>query len=344
MNEIVRKDLLDILTRINIEKLRNKTLLVTGSNGLIGTYLISLIYLANQEKGLNTKVLGVSRNHPNKTLLEFSSDKNFKFYTKNLAETFNILEEPDYIIHAACYAQPKKFLENPIETIKLNTETTEHLLKLAMKKKAGFLFISSSEIYGQPDPSNIPTPETYNGNCSPLADRALYMESKRLGETICKIYKENFGVDVKIARASSIFGPGISIHDPRVLGNFLNKALNKGHIDLMDQGDQERTWCYISDCTLMLFNLLLHGKDFVYNVGGKELVSIRQMAEIIAELTNARVSVPEEEHKENFVKGAPSRVEVDITKITEEFNLGNFITFKQGIKNTIEWNRIEFLK
>jgi len=94
----------------------------------------------------------------------------------------------------------------------------------------------------------------------------------------------------------------------------------------------------------MLFNLLLHGKDFVYNVGGKELVSIRQMAEIIAELTNARVSVPEEEHKENFVKGAPSRVEVDITKITEEFNLGNFITFKQGIKNTIEWNRIEFLK
>ncbi len=343
MNGIIEKDILSILDKINLSKLKGKTILITGSNGLIGTYLISFIFIANREKNLDAKIIGISKSPPNKILSEFSSNSNFKFYTMNLVEKTEIKENPDFIIHAACYAQPQKFLENGIETIKLNTEITEKLLK-SLKKGGSFLFLSSSEIYGQPDPKNIPTPETYNGNCSPLADRALYMESKRLGETICKIYKEDFGLDVKIARASSVFGPGISIHDSRVLGTFLNKALLKKHIDLMDHGEQERTWCYIADCILMLFNILLYGKDFVYNVGGKELVSIRQIAEMVGELTNSKVSIPEEEHKEGFTKGAPTRVQVDITKITQEFNLGKFTTFKQGLINTIEWNKEEFLK
>lgn len=343
MNKIIEKDLLNVLDKINLDKLKNKTILITGSNGLIGTYLTGLIYVANRERSLNARVIGISKSSPNKTLSEFSSNPNFKFYTMNLIEKIEIEENPDFIIHAACYAQPKKFLENGIETIKLNTEITEKLLK-SLKKSGSFLFLSSSEIYGQPDPKNIPTPETYNGNCSPLADRALYMESKRLGETICKIYKEDFGLDVKISRASSVFGPGISIHDPRVLGNFINKALTKRHIDLMDRGEQKRTWCYVADCTLMLYNILLHGKDFVYNVGGKELVSIKQIADMVGGLTDSKVSVPKKEHKKEFTKGAPTRVQVDITKITKEFNLGGFTTFKQGLINTIEWNKEEFLK
>ena len=342
MNKIIENDLLGILKKIDLEKLRNKTVLITGSNGLIGTYLVSLIYIANREKNLNIKVVGISKSQPNNTLAEFSSNRNFRFYTMNLIERTDIEENPDFIIHAACYAQPKKFLENGIETIKLNTEITEKLLR-SIKKEGSFLFLSSSEIYGQPDAANIPTPETYNGNCSPLADRALYMESKRLGETICKIYKEDFGLDVKIARASSVYGPGISIHDPRVLGNFLNKAFTKKHIELMDRGEQERTWCYIADCTLMLYNLLLHGKDFVYNVGGTELISIRQIAELIGKLTDSKVTIPEEENKKEFIKGAPTKVQVDITKITQEFNLMNFTTFKQGLINTIEWNKKEVL-
>ncbi len=343
MNKIIEEDLLGVLEKINLEKLRNKTILITGSNGLIGTYLVGLIYIANREKNLNIRVIGISKSQTNKILSEFASNENFKFLTMNLVEKIDIDESPDFIIHAACYAQPKKFLENGIETIKLNTEITERLLK-SLKKSGSFLFISSSEIYGQPDAANIPTPETYNGNCSPLADRALYMESKRLGETICKFYKEDFGLNVKIARASSVFGPGISIHDPRVLGNFLNKAFTKKHIDLMDRGEQERAWCYVSDCILMLYNLLLHGKDFVYNVGGQELISIRQIAELIGELTCSKVTVPEEEHKKEFTKGAPTKVQMDITKITQEFDLGEFKTFKEGLINTIEWNKQEFQK
>ena len=333
MNEIIEKDLLNILEKINLEKLRNKTILITGSNGLIGTYLVSLLYLANKIQNLNINVIGISKNLPNKTLSEFT---NFKFYSMNLAKKSEIKEKPDFIIHAACYAQPKKFLENGLETIKLNTEVTEKLLKIC---KEGFLFISSSEIYGQPDEKNIPTPETYNGNCSPLSDRAIYIESKRLGETICGLFRDK--LNVKIARASSIYGPGISIYDTRVLGNFLNKALTKKHIDLMDRGEQERTWCYVSDCTLMLFNILLYGKELVYNVGGKELVSIRKIAELISNLTNSKFSLPEKENKESFVKGAPSKVEVDITKITNEFNI-TLTPFEQGLINTINWNKQEF--
>jgi len=343
MNNIIKKDLLDILPKINLKKLKNKTLLVTGSNGLIGTYLISLIYLANQIKSLNAKVIGISKSPPNKTLSEFTSNPNFKFYTQNLAETFNVSEEPDFIIHAACYAQPKKFLENPIETIKLNTEVTEKLLKIAVKNKASFLFMSSAEVYGQPDPSNIPTPETYNGNCSTTTGRSPYMESKRLGETICKIFRENYGVNVKIARASLLYGPGISIKDERVMGNFLNKALLKKHINLLDKGEQIRTFCYITDGILMIYNILLYGNSVIYNVGGKETISIKQFAEIICNLTGSTFSLPKTESKKEFIKNTPEIVQLDINKIVKEFNLKNFMSLKQGLQNTIDWNLGEIL-
>jgi len=139
MNQVIQNDLTNILPKLNLEKLKDKTILITGSNGLIGTYLVSLIHKANKTNNLNTKVIGISKSSPNKTLSEFESDPNFKFYALNLVEDWTIEEEPDFIIHSACYAQPKKFLENAMETIKLNTEVTEKLLKMAVKNKASFI-------------------------------------------------------------------------------------------------------------------------------------------------------------------------------------------------------------
>jgi UDP-glucuronate decarboxylase len=334
MNGIIEKDLLEILEKIDLEKLKDKTVLITGSNGLIGTYLAGLLFKANELKNLNAKVICVSRNSPNKILSEFKDNPNFKFLSADLVKDLNLDEEVDYVIHAACYATPKKFLEDKMNTIKLNTEVTEKLLNLCKKNNASFLFLSSSEIYGQPDEKNIPTLENYNGNCSTTAERATYMESKRLGETICSIFKED--LDVKIARVSSVYGPGISIEDSRVLGHFLRKSITKKHIDMLDQGEQVRAWCYVSDCALMIFNILLHGNDFVYNVGGTSLVSIKQLAETVCKFTDAKLTMPEV--KEDFMKGAPTLVQMDINKIIKEFNLGDFINMDQGIKNTVEWN------
>lgn len=335
MNSIIEEDLLRVLERVELGKLRNKSILVTGSNGLIGTYIIMVLYLANKKHSLNIRVIGVSKNDPNDTLSEIREDKDITLYKKNLVDDSEFDEKFDYIIHAATYAQPVKFLENKLETIKLNTVVTEKLLDMCKKNTSSFLFISSSEIYGQAE--KIPTPETYNGNCSTTYDRAPYTESKRLGETICSVFKE-IGVDVKVARGSSVYGPGISIYDKRVIGNFLNKALIKKSIDLLDSGRQERAWLYVGDCVIMLLNILLHGKSFIYNVGGEELVSIKRLAEIICELTDAKYSLPKEAD-DVFMTGAPDRVRLDISKVKNEFQLDDFTDLKEGLRRTIEWNR-----
>ena len=339
MNLVIEKDLLESLEKVNLNKLRNKTVLIAGSNGLIGAYIILLLYFANKKQNLNIKVIGISKNEPNELLSAAKDDKNFTFYKKNLAENFEFNEEVNYVIHAATYAQPAKFLENKLETTKLNTVVTEKLLNICKKNNASFLFLSSSEIYGQAE--EIPTPETYNGNCSTTSIRASYSESKRLGETICHVFKED-GVDVKIARVSSAYGPGISIHDKRVLGNFLNNALTKKSIDLLEDGKQERTWLYVPDCVAMLLNILLYGKSFIYNVGGEELVSIKRLAEIICELTGSKYSLPKKTDGV-FMVSAPDRVKLDISKVMDEFKFRDFVDLKEGLRRTIEWNK-EFIK
>lgn len=333
MSPIIEKDLLNILEEVNLNKLKDKVVLVTGSNGLIGSYIVRLLYLVNKNQNLNIRVIGISKNEPNDVLSEIKDD-NFTFYKKNLAEHFEIKEKVDYVIHGATYAQPTKFLENKLETIKLNTSVTEKLLNICKKNNASFLFISSSEVYGQSE--KIPTPETYNGNSLPTDVRAPYSQSKRLGETICTVFKES-GLDVKIVRIAYTYGPGISINDRRVLGNFLNKALTKKSIDMLDSGKQERTWLYISDCIVMLLNVMLNGKSLVYNVGGKDSVSIKGLAEIICEITGSELSVPEKD--DVFMAGAPDKVQLDISKLTDEFNIKKFVGLKEGLRRTIEWNK-----
>ena len=141
---------------------------------------------------------------------------------------------------------------------------------------------------------------------------------------------------------SSVYGPGISIHDKRVLGNFLNKALTKKSIDLLDSGEQERTWLYVSDCVVMLLNILLYGNSFIYNVGGQELVSIKRLAEIICELTGSKCSLPKKTEGVYMIS-APDRVKLDISKVMSEFKFKNFVDLKEGLSRTIEWNK-EFIQ
>ena len=333
--QIIHEDVMHILKNLDLENLRNKTLLITGSNGLIGSYIIRAIYEANKLHGLNAKVIGISRSEPNQ-MLSFIKDENFNFIKKNLAEGLGYNGKFDFAIHAATYAQPAKFMQNKLETIKLNTNLVEELAQKSKENNASLLFISSSEVYGKSEV--IPTPEEYNGNCTTLEARSVYSESKRLGETICAVFREE-GLNVKIARVSATYGPGITVNDKRVLGNFLNKALLKGHIDIMDSGAQKRTWLYVSDCVIILLKILLQGNSFVYNVGGNDTLSIKELAKLISELTGATFSAPLEDKL--FMKGAPDEVKLNIAKIKNEFNISGFIPIDKGLRNTIEWNRLQ---
>ena len=216
---------------------------------------------------------------------------------------------------------------------------TEKLLNKAKQDNATFLYLSSSEVYGNPDESNIPTSEDYPGLCSPVDVRAVYSESKRMGETLCFAYRNFEGVNAKIARISMTYGPGIGLTDERVLAHFLRQALYEKRIVMLDDGSKIRTFCYIADCVLMLLYIMLYGKDFVYNVGGKDSISIRNLAEEICLLTGSELS-GDIAHRENLkdVKVSPKMVRLDITKVLTEFPLPPFKPFREGLRRTIEWN------
>lgn len=341
MDKIIEQDCLEYIKKIDLKPLKNKTVYIAGANGLIGTYLVYMLHLANIIENAGIHIVALSKNRPCDKLRDIFNDK-YEFYSVDLttANHLDFSRKADYIIHGATYAQPGKFLQNYSETIHLNTSATENLLQKAKKDGSKFLFLSSSEVYGDPDEKNIPTSEDYPGLCSPVNIRSIYAESKRMGETLCFTYKTFESVDVKVARISMSYGPGVSIHDERVLAHFLKQALNDNRIIMLDDGMKVRSFCYIADCVLMLLNVLLYGKDFVYNVGGNDRVTIRTLAEEICSLTGSTLTIENSRQLPSpNIKVSPKHVELDIRKICTEFELPPFKPFKEGLARTIEWNR-----
>ncbi len=341
MDKYIEQDCREYLGRMDLSPLKGKTVLITGANGLIGTYLIYMLHLSNLEKGTEINIEAVSRSSPNQALREiFSNRYTFHSVDLNLADSLDRLQRADFIIHGATYAQPGKFLRNYLDTMHLNTVVTERLLQKAKADNADFLFMSSSEVYGEPDAGNIPTPEEFPGLCSPVNVRAIYSEAKRMGETLCFAYRNYESVNAKIARISMTYGPGVSAGDERVLAQFIRQALSNKEIVMLDSGSKIRTFCYISDCALMLLNIMLYGTELVYNVGGKENITIRKLAEEICAVTGSKLSVRENSGQAaaEKVKVSPQLVQLDITKVCSEFGLDNFKPMSEGLKRTIEWN------
>ncbi len=341
MDKYIEQDCREYLSRIDLSPLKGKTVLITGANGLIGTYLIYMLHLSNIESGSEIKLEAVSKSPPNKALEDiFNKAYSFQAVDLNGPAWADRLLRADYIIHGATYAQPGKFLRNYLDTMHLNTIVTEELLRKAKADNAGFLFMSSSEVYGEPDAGNIPTTEEFPGLCSPVSIRAIYSEAKRMGETLCFAYRNFEQVDAKIARISMTYGPGVSSGDERVLGQFIRQALGNREIIMLDSGSKVRTFCYIADCALMLLNIMLYGTELVYNVGGRESITIRKLAEEICSITGSKLSVQEnsEQNSVQQVKVSPQLVQLDITKICSEFGLHSFKPMSEGLKRTIEWN------
>lgn len=342
MNKIIKDDCLDILKEIDLKPFKNSSILLTGSNGLLGQYLVHLIYLANKIHRLNCKLYCLSLHQPNRNIKPLLSDKKIVPIQVDLSKPFLIEYKVDYIFHAACYAQPSKFIRDPLSTIRLNVDATQRLLELAKKNKARFLFFSSAEVYGEIPKELILVPETYYGNCSTTSLRAIYGESKRLGETICSIFRRDYDVKAYIARLSHVYGPGISIKDERVLGDFIRKALVEKKIKMLDQGKAIKTFGYIADIIKMLLLIISQGKEMIYNVGGIDSLSIRELAEEVGKYCQVPVIVPKKKSKLKHIGKDPTFVKLDLSKIRKEFNFSSFTPFPIGIAKTIQWNREEF--
>jgi len=314
----------------NIDTLKNKVFLITGASGLVGSNFTAYLDFISKKRELDIKIIGIVKSTPEYWL---PHSKNIRYIQNDLSTTS--LDENlkfDYIFHCATYAQPKKFLQHPHETVTLNIEVLFRLLELAKKNNATFLYPSSAEIYGEADEKHLPTEEDYFGYVNTLSERAIYAESKRLAETICYLYSKT--TKVKIARLLICYGPGIKLDDQRVYCEFIKNSLTKGEIIMMDAGTAQRTLCFITDAIEMLLNILLNSKEMVYNVCGTETVTIRELAEMIAKINRANVKAPTQKKD---ITGTPNRSTLSNKKYRNEFNKESFVALNDGLQITSGW-------
>lgn len=334
--EIIADGIKDIVSALS-----GKTVLITGGAGFLGNYFIGLLDFLNKNiLAKPCRIISVD-NFITGVKYRIEEGPYFKSIRHNIKEPVKIDEEIDYIVHAAGIASPKFYREFKIETIDVATLGTKNMLELAKEKNTkSMLFFSSSEVYGDPDPKFIPSPETYNGNVSCIGPRSNYDESKRLGETLCVVYYETYNVPVKIVRPFNIYGPGMRLDDYRVIPNFVSNMLKGKPLPIYGEGNQTRTFCYISDAMTGFLKVLLskyNGEAF--NVGNDDIeISIKDLAKIMVEIFGYKIGL---EHGDGlndaYSKSDPRRRCPDLTKIKIKLNYKPKVDLKTGLIRFMQW-------
>lgn len=319
-----------LLKNIPLDLLRDKRILITGATGLVGTHFLYAFDEAVKQ-GVKLEVFAPLHSNLPFHLTELSN-RGFLHFIPATA-----LIQSDIVIHAATYAQPDKFMEQQDSTIHLNTTVTLNLLRSYVRPGGKFLFISSSEVYSGLD--HPPFQEDQIGTTDPYHPRACYIESKRCGETIVNIFRQQ-GVDAKSVRLSLVYGEGTRPDDTRAMNVFIKKAILNKKIELKDQGQAVRSYCYAGDAVNMMLKILLEGKQAVYNVGGKSNVTIAELAHKIAHLTGAEVIIPKEE---NSLVGSPVAVSLSNWNYVDEFGLRDFVPLGEGLRRTIDYQKNMYL-
>jgi nucleoside-diphosphate-sugar epimerase len=244
----------------------------------------------------------------------------------------------DIVIHAASLASPKYYGMDPVGTLAANTIGTGKLLELArLKKVDSFLFVSSSEVYGQP--AKTPTTEQDYGYLDPLNVRSCYAESKRMGENMCVAWNHQFLVPAKVVRPFHTYGPGMSLDDGRVYADFVRNVLDREAIVLNSSGLARRAFCYLADAVEGLFKVLIHGKNGeAYNLGNdRGEISIVELAQMLQKVYSGRVSSISINAPvvDGYITSNVNRVCPDIKKI-ESLGWKPRLSVKDGFVRTIE--------
>ena len=345
----VDSDIADIAKRLEplYEHLIGKHILLCGGGGFLGRYFTALFQHLNRKifsEPCKLTVLDnfVSANNPS---YEEGERDGATFIHHNIIEPFNTKIKYDYIIQGAGIASPFYYRAFPLETIEVSVTGTKNMLELARDTGARLMFFSSSEIYGDPDPKHIPTPESYPGSVSCLGARACYDESKRLGETLCRVYHTHFGVHTNMVRPFNIFGPGMGELDYRVLPNLGSKVKDGQPFNIYGDGRQTRTFCYITDAIVGFMHILLKGvPGEPYNIGNpKPEISMVELAEKIKGLLNIPNQINLIEYPDSYPADEPNRRCPDISKARIQLAYEPRVALDDGLKRFFEWTEKHFV-
>lgn len=325
-------------------RLEESSILITGCAGFLGFYFVHFLYQFREQLKLK-KIICLDNfmlGYP-KWIDEMAADEHFivkKFdIIKDKIEEIPEAAEADYIIHMASIASPMFYRQYPIETLDANIWGLRSLLDYYRERSVrGFLFYSSSELYGDPVPEAVPTPEDYNGNVSATGPRACYDESKRFGETMCMLFAKQYGMPIGVVRPFNNYGPGMKINDKRVPADFAKNILEGKDITILSNGSPSRTFCYIADAVAGYLKILLHGSYDYFNIGiEKPEITISRLAEIYqeagAELLGYKGSVGYAVSEDkDYLTNNPQRRCPDITKARTVLGYEPAILVEEGVR------------
>jgi len=307
--------------------MRRKTIFITGGAGFIGSHLCELIIQdGNRIICVDNLITGSKNNIA--TLLK---NPLFDFIIWDICKPIKIKGKIDYVLHLASPASPVDYLNYPIQTLKVGALGTLNCLGLARVKKAKFLLASTSEVYG--DPLLHPQKETYWGNVNPIGPRGVYDEAKRFAEAITMAYHRYHKLDTKIARIFNTYGPKMRINDGRVVPNFIIQALTNKPLTVYGNGNQTRSFCYISDLVDGIHRLMTSSVNEPVNLGNPNEFKVMQLAKIVIRLTNSKskirfLQLPEDD---------PKKRKPDISRAKSLLKWYPKVKLESGLKTTIAW-------
>lgn len=353
--DIVSADLDAIVDGLgpDMERLAGRRLLVTGGAGFLGYELVQAALRSN-EAGNDPIRITVFDNFVRGVpswLREIEGDEYLTVVEHDVRNPLpEDMDDFQLVVHAAGIASPTYYRMHPIETMDANIDGLRSLLDWAVRQQErgkpveGFLFFSSSEIYGDPDPAFIPTPETYRGNVSCTGPRACYDESKRYGETLCVNFARQHGLPVRIARPFNNYGPGLKITDRRVIPDFARDLLDGRDLVMLSDGSATRTFCYVSDAVTGYYKVLVRGMDGeAYNIGVEQPeISMRELADRLAELGRELFAydgnvVRQESKERDYLVDNPNRRCPVIAKAREHLEYEPRVELDEGLRRSLVW-------
>jgi UDP-glucuronate decarboxylase len=302
--------------------------LVTGAAGFLGSHLTDAIL----EEGHEVLAVDNLYTGSKQNLLRHLANPNFEFMRHDVTQPLHV--EVDWIFNLACPASPVHYQKFPVQTIKTSIIGAVNMLGLAKRLNVPIFQASTSEVYGDPDIS--PQPEEYWGNVNPIGIRSCYDEGKRAAESLFFDYYRQYGVSIKVARIFNTYGPRMNFHDGRVVSNFIYQAINNQDITIYGDGQQTRSFCYVTDLISGFLKFMKTEKDVIgpINLGNPTEFTMLELAEKIIKISNSNSKItymplpgddpkqrkPEIEKARKLLSWEPEiNLEEGLTKTLEDF-------------------------
>ncbi|KAG2442856.1 hypothetical protein HXX76_002935 [Chlamydomonas incerta] len=302
---------------------RNRVL-VTGGAGFVGSHLCDyLVARGDHVICLDNFFTGSKEN-----IAHLIGKPNFEVIRHDVVEP--ILLEVDQIFHCACPASPIHYKYNPIKTAKTSFLGTMNMLGLAKRCKARFLITSTSEVYG--DPLEHPQRETYWGNVNPIGERSCYDEGKRVAETLTMDYNREHNLQVRIVRIFNTYGPRMALDDGRVVSNFVSQALTNKPITVYGDGQQTRSFQYVSDLVKGLVTVMDGPEIGPFNIGNPGEFTMLELANLVKEVVNPNATI---EYRENTADDPKCR-KPDITKVKTTLGWEPVVPLREGLERMVD--------